>query len=278
MSPILAAVLRSVVLPAVLAGLALVLTGRQPEPRRQGGQGLILGAGFVLGAYLLLFHLGLPPADVNESLSYAAAVLAIFTLVQPAAVGARYVARALFTAGALALVLYHIAPQLTAGVGLRNLAAFYCLSLGSWSITETSAARVGQPAVLASAFVTTLSLSAIAMISGSATLSQLAGVVAGLLGASFAVAAVMPKRVSIEAVTPFASVLIGTFATAMHFYLDVNPWHLIACFLPFAVLLIAKHLPIPKNPLIEAAFITALSAIPLGLFLNHLLDTAGPLY
>ena len=215
---------------------------------------------------------------MNESLSFVALVLAAFAWIAPRETGPRYLTRALVTLGCVGLVLFHIRAGLTGSTELRNLIAFACLSLGTWSITETAAHRVRTTSLLVTSLISATTVSLVCLLSGSAVFAQLTGVLCGLLGAGFAVSIIWPKRVADDAFVPFASVFVTLVMTAAHFYLDVNPWRMIATAWPFAVLWLRPKLPISNRAVIETPALALLAGAPMAYFLYSLFRDAGPLY
>lgn len=279
MSPIVAAFLRSTVLPAVLAGAALYLLGGKSEPLRARLQALVVALAFTVGAYLLLGHFAFPPVDVSESLSYVALGLAVFVWIAPKDLKTRYALRAVFVLALGALLLWHIRESLMGNpVHLRNLVAFFCLSLAMWSITERASRQVALPTLLLLPLITASGLSFLMLFAASAAFSQLVTVLCGQIGVALALSVVARTRVSEFALLPFNSVFLALFMVAGHFYLDVNPWSLIFLCWPFLVLWVRAWVPVPKTWWIEAPVLGAISAAPVGYQLWTAFQAAGPFY
>ena len=279
MSPIVAAFLRSTLLPSVLFGLALLVTGGNGEPARARLQALAFACLYALGSYLLLDRLSLPPTDVSESLSFGALLIALFVASAPKTVGSRYALRAVFVFAGMTLLLYHIRESLAANpVNHRNLFAFFCLALGVWSVVERSARFVATSTLSLLALISAAGTSLILLFGASASFSQLVTILCGLLGATTVVALLFPRRVSMAALMPFASVFVVFFMLAGHFYLDVNPWKMVALAWPFLILWVRPWIPGLKNPYAEGAVLGALAALPVGYFVYTAFQSAGPLY
>lgn len=280
MSPLVAAFLKSAALPGVVTAILIVISGWISAARvRDGLQSAAFAAGFVLGSYLLLERLSLPPHDFNESLSLAAVLLATFVWVAPLKMGSRYLVRALFVAIVGALLLWHLRESMGGMVQKRNALAFFFLGLGLWSIVEKAGSQVNRPALVALPLVSAVSLSLMLLFKGSASLSQQATTLCALLGGLGVVSLIWPKRISANALSPFLSVFVVAFMVGGHFYLDINPWHMVFLAFPYLVLWVRGALGfIPKAPLQEAIVLTVLGGAPMAYFLYDVYKSSGPLY
>lgn len=279
MSPIVAAFLRSTLLPSVLFGVVLLVTGGNGEPMKARVQALAFAVLYALGAYLLIDRIAFPPADVSESLIYAGLLLALFVVIAPKGVGPRYALRAVVVLAGMFILLHHIRESLMANaVNHRNLLAFFCLSLGIWSVAERSARHVATSTLSLLALVSAAGTSLILLFGASASFSQLVTILCGLLGATTAVSLLFPKRVSPGAILPFASVFVTFFMLAGHFYLDVNPWKMVALAWPYLILWIRPWIPGLKHPVAEGAVFGLMAALPVGYFVYTAFQAAGPLY
>jgi hypothetical protein len=277
-NPILVSFLLSAVFPAGAALILCLFVGGLRQPWRDKLQALILGGAFMGGAFLLLHRLNFPPSDVSESFSYIALLMAIFVFVAPKEFSARYGLRALFVLLFGGLLLWHIRMSLGGVAHLRNMLAFYCLALGVWSITERGSSQAAPLTILTLALIAATATSLLLLFSASASFSQLVSILCAILGAMIVGTWVCPQRISMAAVLPFASVFVVLFMAFGHFYLDVNPWHMVYLCLPFAVLWARPWLPIPKKPLFEAALLGLVSGLPLAYFVWTAFKAAGPLY
>jgi hypothetical protein len=279
MSPLVLDFIKSAVLPAaVVAGLSFLIGGRN-DPFRARFQAVFWALGFMAGAYVLVGRLSFPPHDVNEAFSWAALALAGFVWLSPKPVGSRYLIRALFVLFLGYLALWPIHASLHGQVPQRNLLAFFFLGLGTWSILERASQKVQPLTLLVLPIISATALSMLLLFKGSASLAQLVSVVCSFLGGLAAVAVIFPKRVSLAAVLPFVSVLIVLFMAVGHFYLDINPWHMIYLCLPFLALWMRRWIPfIPHQPIAETVALGVLSGAPLAYFLWNVYQTSGPLY
>ncbi|MBX3022745.1 MAG: hypothetical protein KF799_13815 [Bdellovibrionales bacterium] len=275
MSPQVLLALKSIVLPAALATVALFLVGGLKDPLRSRLQALILALGYVLGAYLLLNRFEFPPILPADSMYLAALLLALFVVIAPKDVRSRYGIRAVFVLLTGGVLLWHLRATLNTTPNMRNMLAFFCLGLGVWSILERSARQVSLPSLIAVPMVACAATAALLMFTGSSSFSQMAGVLCGQLGAALVVAGVKPARMSSTAVLPFLSIFVILFMLIGHFYQDVNPWWFIYLCWPFAVLWIRTWLPLPKNPYAEAIVLVILSALPVGYFLSTVVKQTG---
>lgn len=278
MSPIVAAFLRSAVLPATLVGIGLLALGGQREPLRTRLQALVIGLGFCLGNYLLIDRMHVPPGDVTESFFSAALILVIFTLVGPKPVGARYLVRSLFVIAVGFVVLFHIGASLQNAVHQRNLLAFFFLGLGLWSILERKAATLSSLALIAMPLVSATGVSVLILLRASASMSQMVSIICTILGAAGVLALVKPTLLSKNALIPFLSVFIVAFMASGHFYQDINPWHMVYLCWPFLLLWIRDWMPLPKSALGETIPLVILSVLPIAYFLWTVFQSAGPLY
>jgi hypothetical protein len=270
--------LTSTAVPAVLVGLACGLVGGGKEPWRGRLQAVFLALGYLVGAYVLLGRLSWPPADVSEAFSFAALLLAVFVLIRPKDLSQRYGARAVFVVACGALVLWPLRAGLNDMLHYRNLLAFFCLGLGVWSIVERSAHRVTRVTLVLLPLIAATAVSLLLLFSASASFSQLVTILCGILGALLVLAVLKPERVSEDGVTPFISVFVILFMAFGHFYLDVNPWHMIYLCLPYLLLWIRAWIPVPKHRLVEPLVFGLISALPLGYFLWTVFQKSGPLF
>jgi len=278
MSPLVALFLNSAVVPAVITAIVFFLLGGLSDPLRARLQSLIFALGFAYGSYVLVGRLNFPPSDVSEAFSVAALALAAFVILSPRPVGARYLIRAVFVLAIGAMALWPIHESLHGTVHLRNMLAFFFLGLGTWSILEQATQRVQSLTLLALPLVAATALSFLLLFKGSASMSQQVSVLCTMLGAVASIALVFPRRVSMASFLPFVSVFVVLFMTAGHFYLDINPWHMIYISLPFGILWVRGWIPfIPRRPLPEALLLSIISAIPLGYFLWTIYQVTGPL-
>ncbi|NJL24149.1 MAG: acyl-CoA synthetase [Calothrix sp. SM1_5_4] len=190
----------------------------------------------------------------------------------------RYVVRALVVFALGALILWPIRQGLNNPVAYRNLIAFFCLGLGVWSILERSSQQeVRVPALIAVPLVAAAGLSLLFLFKGSASLSQLVTVLCALLGAMLLFSLIFPAKLSPAPIVPLVSVFIVLFMAVGHFYLDINPWHMIYLAFPFLVLWVRRSIPVPRQALIEAAGLALLAAAPLAYFLWTQYKISGPL-
>jgi hypothetical protein len=280
MSPILVAFLKSAALPSVIVAGVAVLSGWTKSERMRGWiQSVAFAAGFVLGSYLLLDRLALPPHDFSESLSLVALLLATFTFVAPNRTGLRYLVRAVYVAAVGILLLWHLRESMDSMVHKRNALAFFFLGLGLWSIGERSAGKISVPGQIALPLVSAVSLSLMLLFKGSASLSQQATTLCALFGGLGVISLVWPLRIATNALRPFLSVFVVAFMVGGHFYLDINPWHMVFLALPYLILWVRPALAfVPKAPLLEALVLTILAIVPLAYFLYDVYKSSGPLY
>lgn len=279
MSPLVASFLRTALVPATVATVLIFALGSLRDPWRARLQALVFALAFVVGNSLLIGRLAFPPADVGESLSLAALVVALFVFIFPRAHEAPYLVRALFVVLLEALVLYHLGHALKSTVNTRNLLAFFFLGLGVWSIFERNVERVNLLTLIGLPLMTATGLSFILLFSASATLSQTVSILCTIAGGLLGVAVLTPGRLSRAAVAPFLSVFVIMLMIAGHFYLGVNPWKMVYLCIPYLFIWCRNWLKfIPSQPVIEFLILAALAAGPLGYFLYDAFKNAGPLY
>lgn len=278
-SPIVAAFIRSALVPAAVVAAVLVALGFLREPLRTRLTGLVIALGFMYGGYQLLGRFNVPPHDVSESFGWAGLLLGLFVLWNPKSVGTRYLVRALVVLAAGAVVLWPLRATIANPAYHRNLIAFFCLGLGVWSITERMSGAVKLPTLLALPLISATGVSMLMLFSASASFSQLVSVLCAILGAILVLTLVMPKRIGRDALVPFVSLFVVLFMAAGHFQLDVNPWHMIYLSIPFAVLWIRDWLKfVPSHPIIEPLVLGLIAAAPVGYFVYNAAVRAGPLY
>lgn len=279
MSPIIAAFLRSAALPAALLGVVNLLAGFAPEVLRGRIQAIFFAAAYAFGSYMLLDRFQVPPHDFSDSIALAGFVLAGFVLVAPRRLGWRYVLRSIFTLAVLTLTLWHLRESMDSMIARRNVLAFFFLGLGVWSIVERAEKAVAAVTLIALPLVSATGLSFLLLLKGSASMSQQVSILCSLSGAMAVLALVLKNRLAVEALVPFLSVFVMAFMAGGHFYLDVNPWHMVVLCFPYLVLWIRPLLFFaPKAPLGEALVLGLFAAAPLGYFLFQIFKTSGPLY
>lgn len=278
-NPIIAIFLKSAVLPAVLAVIAVFVTGGLPERLRARVHAAVIALSFFLGTFLLIGRMQLPPTDAIESLAVVALLLIAFVAVFPGVGAAPYWLRAVSVVLIGGVVLWHLRSSLNSEMHLRNMLAFFCLGLGVWSIVERSSSNLQPLTLLALPLISATGLSMLKLFSASASMSQQVSVLCTILGALSVVALVFPGRLSKASLVPFVSVMLVAMMAAGHFYLEINPWRLIILCSPFLVIWVRGYLSfVPKNPLAEAAILGALSAAPVAYIVWVAFKSAGPLY
>lgn len=269
----------SAVAPASVAAVVIFLLGFLKEPWKARAQGLVFALAFSAGAFVLIRRLHVPPTDAGEAFSLAALLLAVFIFVRPQPLGHRYLVRALFVLALGAVILYPLRQTILAPIYYRNLVAFFCLALGVWSIVEKTAPKVMPTTLILLPLIAATGLSLLMLFAASASYSQIVSVACALFGAALVLALVKPQRLSMNALVPFLSVFVILLMAAGHFYLDINPWHMIYLCLPYFVLWIRDWLGfVPKKTLPEGLILGAVSAAPLAYFVYNIGVKAGPLY
>lgn len=278
-SPIIAAFVRSALVPTLVAMAVFFFTGFLKDPWKTRLQALSMALAFIAGAFALIGRLQFPPSDASEGFSWAAVLLAGFVFISPRSLMVRYWVRALFVLVLGFVVFWPLKQSLANPIHYRNLLAFFCLALGVWSIVEKSSSRVSTLTLIVLPLISATSLSLILLFAGSASYSQLVTILCALLGGSAALALIAAKRVSVMALIPFLSVFVILLMAAGHFYLEINPWHMIYLCFPYLILWIRPWLSfIPKAPVLEAGLLALISALPLAYFVYTIGINAGPLY
>jgi hypothetical protein len=279
MSPILAAFLRCALAPAAVTAVAVLAVGGLKDPLRARLQALFLALGFAAGNYLLQGRLAFPPTDAAEGLTFAALGCAFFVLLFPTPNQAPYLFQALMVALLGALVLWNLRAQLDTYVHKRNLAAFFCLGLGVWSIYERKIQSVNLLSLIGLPLISATALSFMLLFGASASFSQMVSILCALLGAMAAISLVLPGQLARAALVPFLSIFIILIMAAGHFYLDINPWKMVFLCVPFVFVWIRDWFPfVSKNPVVEFIFLAVMSLLPLGYLLYNSFVSAGPLY
>lgn len=278
-SPIVASVIRSAVVPGFIATILILVCGFLKDPWRARLQALVIAVAFGAGAFTLIGRLNFPPGDVNEAFTWAALLLALFVFWSPKPLGARYLVRGLFVLALGALVLWPLHQTILSPVNQRNLLAFFCLALGVWSIVENGSGRVKPTTLVLLPLIAAVALSLLLLFKSSASMSQMVTVMCAILGGLGLLALFAPGRVGWKGLLPYLSVFLILFMVAGHFYLDINPWHMVLLCLPFFVMWIREWLGfVPSHPVIEPLVLGAVSAAPLAYFLHLTAQTSGPLY
>lgn len=271
--------LKSAALPAVVVTLLFLAVGGLKDPWRARLQSLFLALGFMAGGYVIIKGLSFPPHDVNEAFSWSALALVLFVWISPRAVGSRYLVRALFVVALGLLTLWPIHESLHGPIHLRNLLAFFFLSLGAWSILEKAAQKVQPLTLLALPLISASGLSLLLLFKGSASMAQLVSVLCALLGGILVLTLIFPKRASVAAVLPFVSVFIILFMVCGHFYLNINPWFMIYLCIPYLLLWIRSWIPfVPHHPIGETLVLGGIASIPVAYFIWNVYQTSGPLF
>jgi hypothetical protein len=259
--------LKSAAAPAIVVAIGFFLLGGLKDPLRARLQALLFAMGFAGGAYFVLGHFNFPPTEIGDSLAWSALLLMAFVWISPRPVGSRYLIRALFVAAIGTLVLWPIRASLQGPVHTRNLIAFFCLALGTWSILERVSQKMKTMTIITLPLISAVMLMLLLMIKGGQSLAQMVSLVAALLGGLWAVSALAPGRISAAAILPFVSVFLIAFMVAGHFFLHINPWYMVALCIPFAVLWARGWIPfVPTNPFGEALMLAVLALIPLLYF------------
>lgn len=278
-SPIVMAFVTSALIPAVVCTVLLFLIGGMKDPWRGRLQGIVLALAFMYGGYALIHRLGFPPADVNEGLMWGGLILGLFAIWNPKPLGPRYLVRAMFVLLVAACVFYPMRETLLKPMYYRNLVAFFCLGLGLWSITERSSGAVRPVTLMLLPLIAATGTSLMLLFHASAVLANQTTVLCALIGGMAVLAFLFPNRLALGGIFPFISLLIVAFIAVGHFYLDVNPWHMMIMCIPFLVLWVREWLKfVPEHPIAEPVILSLISAAPLAYFLYGVFKEAGPLY
>lgn len=279
MSPLVIDFIKSALLPAGGVALLCFLVGGRSDPFRARLQALFWALGFSVGTYVLVGRLSFPPHDVNESFTWAALLLVVFVWISPKPTGQRYLVRAIFVVALGLLSLWSIRSSLHGEVQMRNLLAFFFLGLGLWSILEGAAQKVQPLTMIVLPLISATALSLLLLFKGSASMSQIVSVLCACLGGLAAITLIFPRRISMAAVLPFVSVFIVLFMADGHFYLEINPWHMIYLCLPYLALWTRRVIPfVPRKAIPETVILGLISGAPLGYFLWEVYKSSGPLY
>jgi hypothetical protein len=206
-------------------------------------------------------------------------ILASFIFVAPRQSGPRYLLRAAYVVIVGVVILWHIRGAMDSMVHKRNALAFFFLGLGLWSIVERGSGKISLPGLIGLPLVSSTALSLMLLFKGSASLSQQATTLCALFGGLALIGLIWPKRIAVEALIPFLSVFVVGFMAGGHFYLDINPWHMVFLAFPYLVLWMRGAMFfVPKAPLTEAIVLVVMGAAPLAYFLYEVYKTSGPLY
>lgn len=279
MSPIVLSFLLSAVLPAALVSGLLLASKKVPQAWRSRFQAVVFAAGLCMGSYLVIGRVNFPPQDFNESVSFIALFLASFAFFAPRSVGSRYLVRAIFVAIVFLIILWNLREAMDSMINKRNALAFYFLALGTWSIVEKGIVTVSATTCVALPLVSATALSLILLFKGSASFSQQVVTCCALFGGLLTLTLIWRKILDLEALGGFLSVLVVAFMAGGHFYLDINPWHMVFLAFPYLILWINNAIPFkPKSALGEALMLSLISAAPLAYFVYDVFKTSGPLY
>lgn len=270
------AFLTSSVFPATLVLIANFAIGYLPEKFKVKLQSLAIALAFLFGYLMLLGRPEWPPLGGVASLPWVALICGLFVLVSPMHKGSRYLIRAFFVAAILAILLWSVWASIrTNPMGYRNLAAFFCLGLGIWSILERAAESVQKPALILLPTLALTATSFLFLMEGSASLSQVSASMAVILAGQFALSLFFPKSLANTALLPFLSIfVIGTMVVG-HFFSGINPWRSIMMSWPFFILWFRGLIPfVPKKPIPEAVVLAILAVAPLIYWLFNIYNLA----
>jgi hypothetical protein len=278
-SPLVMGFINSALVPAIVSTVLLFLVGGMKDPLRGRLQGVVLALAFLYGGYVLVGRIQFPPHDVSEGLMWGGLILGLFALWNPKPLGPRYLVRALFVLAVGAAVFYPIHTTILKPMYYRNLVAFFCLGLGIWSITERTAGAVRPVTLMLLPLIAATGTSFMLLFHASAVLANQTTVLCALIGGMAVLGYLFPKRLALGGIFPFISLLIVTLIAVGHFYLDVNPWHMIVMCIPFGVLWVREWLKfVPEHPVLEPLILALVSAAPLAYFLFGVFKESGPLF
>lgn len=278
-SPIVMAFVNSALVPAIVSTVLMFLVGGRKDPWRGRIQGVVLALTFLYGGYVLIGRMNVPPGDVSEGLLCGGLILGLFALWNPQPLGPRYLVRGLFVLAVGVLLLWPMRETVMKPMYYRNLVAYFCLGLGVWSITERSSGSVRPVSLMLLPLIAATGTSMMLLFKASAVLANQTSVLCALIGGMAVLAFLFPKRLALGGIFPFISLLVVAFMAAGHFYLDINPWHMMVMCIPFLVLWIRSWLTfVPEQTVAEAIILGVISAAPLAYFLYGVAKAAGPLY
>ncbi len=214
-----------ILLPAVLAGL-LLLVLRRALPGAVAGA-IAVGLGYVAGHVGLRGWRGWVPRESTDWVAVVALLglcVGVTGLTRRGPTGLRSLSRLLLAGLAAWLVVGKVLGREHEGLGLlRELLVLGAGIAVAWSALETLAlphARGGPVAVL---FVTSLGCAAVLGISGSIVLAQLAGVLTSTLGATLVLCARQRSADVLLGVASPAALVLGVLLLAGLLLADVPP-------------------------------------------------------
>jgi hypothetical protein len=254
-----------VALPAFVSVVLSLVVGGRGDPLRARLQALFWALGFAFVIFFVHERLPFPPGEAIEALPWAALALALFVVISPHATASRYLTRAGFVVGLGLLLLWPIHDTLHGHVHMRNMAAFFFLGLGCWSILERAVIKVQSPSLIALPLISVVTLFVILQSKGGVQGTQGVAVWGVFLAGYLASVFVAPRRLSAAAVLPFVSVFVIGLMAQAHFYLHINPWLMVYICLPYLVLWIRRWIPlVPPEAIGEAVVLSLICALPLG--------------
>lgn len=232
------ALLFGVLIPAVIAGIVLLVSGRraraEPEAPRPVAGALALGAGY-LAAHALL--VGVPPVpgpDVTIPflgwIFWMAAGAVLLAPLRAAPVVARF-GNAFYVA-LFSILPYHLIRQPGPAPAALDFGGFggVLLAYALWTATERLAHRRPGPALPAALWAACAGTAAMVLANASASLAQLVGSLAAGLGAAVVVALlVRGAHLASGAIAILAVVVASAVRLAIVYDLPTVCWVLVAC-------------------------------------------------
>ncbi|MCI0585543.1 MAG: hypothetical protein L0323_01725 [Planctomycetes bacterium] len=227
---ILDALLRGVLVPALVAGVLLILIDRLPG--REGGRGarnwlgaIPLAAGYASTQVALVGWPAFPPRESTHGLFYiaiAAALLSPLATARGIRAPLRWIATAVLAFGVPVLLLRsRIVQRWSAGESLLVVGALGSSLLAVGGAAGT-AARLPGPLSYVVLLIPLGSAAGVLGLSGTALHAQLAGAVASGLGAGFVISLTRGGAPASPAMARFSSILLASVLITGHFYARVS--------------------------------------------------------
>jgi len=229
-------------------------------------QGLLIAVSLFLA---LLFT-----SNLADRMIWVPLGLGVFVLLAPNPMGSLYALRAFFVLGLGYLWLQpHLGTTLSLQIHGRNLAAFFFLGLGTWSILERSQRRLQLPTLIFLPLMVVLGLWRYQQRLGSVTGSwgdtlMLVMVIFVALGV---VALLRRSWLAPMALLPFVSAFVVFLLAKGHFLYGFNPWHMIFLCAPFLAMWIRDWFPLPRKVGPEIAALAVASGLLMYVLLGPLL-------
>jgi hypothetical protein len=275
--------LTSSLLPALCAGLLALALSFLGGWKRDLIQGALFAGAFFFGFYRIQGGVGNFQSAGMEALVVLPVLLwlSLFFLRRP---GFDSLWRLVLSVGFVVLLAWPLLKGVSSFLSLqtlqgRILISFTLMTFVLWSFMERRLQGEWWAASLSAALVSSAAAALYFLFEGSASLSQVFGVMATFSGVLLGISLVFDGRFSGRAVAVYLGTLVVLILMTGALYMDLKPLSLLVLCLPYAVAALRPFIPVARGGVIKEVLLTGLpGALSVSWLIYQSYIHSGPLY